>query len=163
MDDTSLKTCPFCKEKIRKEAVKCRFCGEGLSKLTFMAMNRKPPSKQTKPSQPVKGRIGVFWWHSGRVLAVRAEVREGVDVDYRFFPETVWPTVQRKHPELESIGWSELPQGRVYFLRPERRFWVRLDRPLSQPQVQAAILKAFGLPKKATDFGFHDRDPGQRY
>ena len=30
MEDASFKVCPFCKEKIRKEAVKCRFCGEWL-------------------------------------------------------------------------------------------------------------------------------------
>jgi hypothetical protein len=30
MGDDGFKICPFCKEKIRKEAVKCRFCGEWL-------------------------------------------------------------------------------------------------------------------------------------
>ena len=30
MEDDGFKLCPFCKEKIRKEAVKCRFCGEWL-------------------------------------------------------------------------------------------------------------------------------------
>jgi len=30
MADDGFKVCPFCKEKIRKEAVKCRFCGEWL-------------------------------------------------------------------------------------------------------------------------------------
>jgi hypothetical protein len=30
MEDASFKKCPFCKEKIRQEAVKCRFCGEWL-------------------------------------------------------------------------------------------------------------------------------------
>jgi len=30
MEDDGFKICPFCKEKIRKEAVKCRFCGEWL-------------------------------------------------------------------------------------------------------------------------------------
>jgi hypothetical protein len=30
MQDAGFKQCPFCKEKIRTEAVKCRFCGEWL-------------------------------------------------------------------------------------------------------------------------------------
>lgn len=30
MESAAFKECPFCKEQIRKEAVKCRFCGEWL-------------------------------------------------------------------------------------------------------------------------------------
>ncbi|MGO9586478.1 MAG: hypothetical protein ACLP2Y_09810 [Limisphaerales bacterium] len=41
MDNASFKLCPFCKEQIRKEAVKCRFCGE------WLEQQASPP-----PSQP---------------------------------------------------------------------------------------------------------------
>ena len=41
MEDASFKECPFCKEQIRKEAVKCRFCGE------WFEQQASPP-----PSQP---------------------------------------------------------------------------------------------------------------
>ena len=34
MQDAGFKQCPFCKEKIRSEAVKCRFCGEWLEEIS---------------------------------------------------------------------------------------------------------------------------------
>src|SRR5438093_937042 len=30
MENDAVKICPFCKEQIRREAVKCRYCGEWL-------------------------------------------------------------------------------------------------------------------------------------
>ena len=50
MENAASKECPFCKEQIRKEAVKCRFCGEWLEE-------RHQPkagliSEQTPASQP---------------------------------------------------------------------------------------------------------------
>jgi hypothetical protein len=54
MADDDFKTCPFCKEKIRKEAVKCRFCGE------WLEHNEQPgassietmPPPLSKPNEP---------------------------------------------------------------------------------------------------------------
>lgn len=48
MEDDSFKECPFCKEKIRKEAVKCRFCGEWLEEISHpkpesLTQNEIPP------------------------------------------------------------------------------------------------------------------------
>jgi len=34
MENDGFKICPFCKEKIHKEAVKCRFCGEWLEEIS---------------------------------------------------------------------------------------------------------------------------------
>jgi hypothetical protein len=44
--NNAFKTCPFCQEQIRQEAVKCRYCGEWL---------QKPPAKtDSTPTIPVE-------------------------------------------------------------------------------------------------------------
>jgi hypothetical protein len=45
MENASFKLCPFCKEQIRKEAVKCRFCGE------WLEQQASPPSSQAQAAK----------------------------------------------------------------------------------------------------------------
>lgn len=58
-----LKSCPFCKEQIRKEAVKCRFCGEWLDQskeVEKIAEDEKSASTIVKPSEippPISAKI----------------------------------------------------------------------------------------------------------
>jgi len=54
VENASFKLCPFCKEQIRKEAVKCRFCGEWLeqqtSPLPFQPQEAKATEQLTRPN-----------------------------------------------------------------------------------------------------------------
>jgi hypothetical protein len=56
MNDTTFKTCPFCKEQIRKEAVKCRFCGEWLEQPLLSSSSQ--PVTQESPNIPPPAPIG---------------------------------------------------------------------------------------------------------
>jgi hypothetical protein len=47
MEDDGFKICPFCEEKIRKEAVKCRYCGEWLEQ-----NGQTQPSADPAPTLP---------------------------------------------------------------------------------------------------------------
>jgi vacuolar-type H+-ATPase subunit H len=51
MENDGFKICPFCKEKIRKEAVKCRFCGEWLEQPATPTPN--PPASNQIAAEPV--------------------------------------------------------------------------------------------------------------
>jgi len=53
MDDGAFKQCPFCKEQIRSEAMKCRWCGEWLRKPEPESPVPPPPiQQQTAAAQP---------------------------------------------------------------------------------------------------------------
>jgi uncharacterized membrane protein YhaH (DUF805 family) len=62
MTDGAFKVCPFCKEQIRQEAVKCRFCGEWL----------EPSTGEPKPDSSSKSTAAKF------VLPPPAPPQEGV-------------------------------------------------------------------------------------
>jgi hypothetical protein len=65
MGSADLKECPFCKEQIRKEAIKCRFCGEWLEERSLPKLelkeehdNKTPPclpQSNQEPSGPTAG------------------------------------------------------------------------------------------------------------
>jgi hypothetical protein len=64
MEDDGFKICPFCKEKIRKEAVKCRFCGEWLEEIfqpksESLTQNEiPPPTHHDESSQKASEDLG---------------------------------------------------------------------------------------------------------
>jgi len=54
MEDDGFKVCPFCKEKIRKEAVKCRFCGEWLEEDSRPKSEPNQKHEDSIPTAPIE-------------------------------------------------------------------------------------------------------------
>jgi hypothetical protein len=53
---------------------------------------------------------------------------------------------------LHDSGPKDWPRGRVRFNRRVKRFEVYLDKQLQTPQLEAAIMDHFRLPKAKTSF-----------
>lgn len=120
-------------------------------------MSKHSSTRREFPTgQPVTGRIGIFWWHEGKLLALVCRVDEGEcaagTVDSRFAHIESWPLLQKQHPRLRGLEYEDVPRGRVIFLSATRRFRVLMDKTLFQPDIKAAILDRFSLPKGRTRF-----------
>lgn len=79
-------------------------------------------------------------------------VSSPISIDSPFDHVSVWSRIQNQVPALSSLGYEEVPRGRVLFLKRTKQFVVYLDKVLAVAAVKKAILKEFNLPAKATRF-----------
>ena len=117
-------------------------------------MTQMPANKNNQSER--SGRIGVFWFFQGRLLAASVTFEKGSDgpisIDSPFDHVSIWPQVQRADRRLLSLAYEEVPRGRVLFLKRKRQFVVYLDKVLATAPVRKAILKEFKLPARKTRF-----------
>jgi|GEM_PF-167968 len=120
-------------------------------------MSSQSPSKRSlSRGKPVTGRVGIFWWWEGRLLAVATSISEGETasgvVDSKLAHAQTWRLLQDRHPELRALEYDTVPRGRVLHVRRNRVFRVLMDKRLFQPRTMTAIRRRFRLPKGKTTF-----------
>ncbi len=121
------------------------------------SMSANTSSDAANPrGQPETGRIGIFWWWKGKLLTVTSSVGEGDKaggiVDSKFAHIDTWPEFQKRHLELQDVGYEDVARGRVVYLVKSRTFRVLMDKTLFQPRIQTKIIQAFKLPEARVRF-----------
>jgi len=107
-------------------------------------------------SKPITGRIGIFWWWKGRLLAVTSSISDGEStagvVDSKLAHATAWRLFQSRIRRLRKTEYDVVPRGRILFVKGSSLFRVLMDKRLFRPSVMAAIRRRFRLPKQKTTF-----------
>src|SRR5689334_14468611 len=96
-------------------------------------------------------RVGIFWMVNGNVLAFTEPLDHVRPVngvrDSDLGHDDLWPLVQRRHPQLRSLEYWQVPRGRVLYRERERRF--DLLMPAAEGgdrRLVAAVAERFALP-----------------
>ncbi len=79
MNDTAFKPCPFCKEKIRITAVKCRFCGEWLEQPVYPAPSQPVAPLPASPPPPVVAKVMDEQSSGVPLIVSKTKSKENVD------------------------------------------------------------------------------------
>jgi len=115
--------------------------------------NTRSASKQSQLSE---GKVGIFWWYRGRLLASAVPIAEGVVsgdiVDSALNHYSHWRLIQQQHPALHRLEYDEVPRGRVVFSKKEVVFSVFMNSKLNRPGVKNSITRAFELDGKNVRF-----------
>jgi hypothetical protein len=106
-------------------------------------------SKHKKHQIVTNGKVGIFWFFEGEILAATWPLQAGEEYDDFINGKTdhvhFWHTLQKQHSELRVREYQEVPRGRVLFNKSEGMFLIYMDKVLFKSQTKKAIIKEFEL------------------
>lgn len=116
----------------------------------------KPGRSASTTDVPEDGKVGIFWWHRGRLLVAAVALENGDETEWVIDSPVNhvhhWPKFQRLHPELRQLEYEEVPRGRVLFTKETKMFCVYMDLRLHQARIKTALRRTFGLTGRRVRF-----------